>query len=283
MDNNTPESSCKKDNCRAYLWNYLLKGRADFIDESQKFLRFVVELAWAFVIAMIIRSFLLQPFIVPTGSMIPTILVGDFLFANKTAHGYTKYSFPLQMIPFEGRIMAEDPKVGDVIVFHNPLDDGKDYVKRCVARSGDRVQMKGGILHINGKPLPVKFVREFASSDHYGRVMMVKEYIETLPNGVEHPIYKIYPFDAPHYPSEKAKEYNNTQEFVVPEGHSFGMGDNRDNSVDSREPMQVGFVPDHNLIGKAVFRWMSIEDARWWAVWEWPWTIRYSRIGTFVK
>lgn len=268
---------CDKKDCKKHMWAYLLKGRADFIDESQKFLRFVVELAWAFVVAMIVRSFLFQPFIVPTGSMIPTVLVGDFLFANKTAYGYTKYSLPLQIIPFEGRIWATDPKVGDVIVFNNPLDGGKDYVKRCVARGGDRVQVKGGILHINGKPLPEKYVREFASTDHNGRVAMVKEYIETLPNGVEHPIHKRYPFDATNY------QYDNTEELTVPEGHSFGMGDNRDNSIDSREPRQVGFIPDTNLIGKAVFRWMSIEEARWWAVWEWPWTIRYSRIGTFVN
>lgn len=258
------------------MWRFIIKGKADFIDPSKKAYRFFVELAWAFVVAMTVRSFLIQPFIVPTGSMIPTVLVGDFLFANKTAYGYTKYSFPLQIFPFEGRVWAKDPEVGDVIVFNNPLDQGRDYVKRCVGKGGDKLQMIQGVLHINGKPLPLTYVREFADTDASGRVIMVKEYEETLPNGVKHPIHKRLPFGA-------NRAYDNTKEFVVPEGHFFGMGDNRDNSIDSREPAQVGYISGNLLVGKAVMRWMSIEDARWWAVWEWPWTIRYSRIGTVIR
>jgi signal peptidase I len=259
---------------RKIIWNYILKGHCDFIDESQKTLRFFVELAWAFVVAMIIRSFLFQPYIIPTGSMIPTILIGDFVFANKFSYGYTKHSFPLQIVPINGRVFAKDPEVGDVIVFNNPKDEGKDYTKRCVGKPGDRLQMKGGKLHINGKELPLEFVKEIPHTNSRGQVLLVKEYTETLPNGVKHPIYK---------ESFGDHRFDNTEEYVVPEGHFFGMGDNRDDSADTRCKEILGFIPGENLIGKVVLRWMSIEGARWWAVWEWPWTIRYSRILTWVN
>ncbi|MBP9752313.1 MAG: signal peptidase I [Proteobacteria bacterium] len=255
------------------MWRFILKGQCDFIHEEQKTARFFIELAWAFVVAMIIRSFLIQPFIIPTGSMIPTILIGDFVFVNKTAYGYTKHSFPLQMIPFEGRIFAKDPEVGDVICFNNPKDEGKDYTKRCVAKAGDRVQMKGGKLNINGKELALEFVKKIPHTNSRGKTLIVEEYIETLPNGVKHPIYK---------ESFGGHTFDETEELVVPEDHFFGMGDNRDDSADSRCEQILGFIPGKNLIGKIVLRWMSIEGARWWAVWEWPWTIRYSRIGTLV-
>lgn len=256
------------------IWRYILKGRFDFIDESKKSIRFVAELAWAFMVAMIIRSFLIQPFIIPTGSMIPTILIGDFIFANKFAYGYTKHSFPLSMVPIPDRIFKKDPVYGDVILFNNPKDEGKDYVKRCVGLPGDRVQVKGGILHINGKALSLELVREFPEADQNGRVHIVKEYIETLPNGVKHPIHKF---------GFNVSRFDNTEEFVVPEDHFFGMGDNRDNSLDSRSSEKVGFIPGKNLIGKGLLRWMSVEDARWWAFWEWPWTIRFKRIGTMIN
>lgn len=255
------------------MWRYILKGRSDFIDESKKSLRFIVELVWAFVVAMIIRSFLIQPFIIPTGSMIPTILIGDFIFANKYAYGYTKHSFPLQIIPIQDRLFAKNPEQGDIILFNNPKDEGKDYVKRCVGLPGDRIQMKEGVLHINGKALSMEFVKEFSQTDDFGHVSMVKEYTETLPNGVKHPIYK----------RGFNNRYDNTIEFIVPEDHFFGMGDNRDNSMDSREQDRVGFIPGKNLIGKGLMRWMSIEDARWWAFWEWPWTIRFNRIFTMLR
>lgn len=265
-----------KDEQKKIMWRFILKGRCDFFPENKPIKRNLAELSWALVVAMIIRSFLFQPFIIPTGSMIPTILVGDFIFANKYTYGYTKHSFPLGIVPIKGRVFAKDPEVGDVIIFNNPKDEGKDYVKRCIGRSGDRIQMIGGYLHINGKKLDLEFVKEHIQSDEQGRSYKVKEYIETLPNGVKHPIYKIF------FTTDPRDKYNNTPEFIVPEGHFFGMGDNRDNSMDSREQERVGFIPSENLMGRASVRWMSIENARWWAIWEWPWTIRYSRIGTAV-
>lgn len=241
---------------------------------------------WAFVAAMIIRTFLFQPYIIPSESMVPTLLVGDFLFASKYAYGYSKASFPLHMVPMESPkklpVINQNLKVGDVVLFNNPKDFdfkffghkyGKDYIKRLIGIPGDTIKMTDGQLIINGQPTQLKPDGEFHLNRN-GRTYVAKQYIETLPNGVEHPILKFGPFGA--------HRLDNTPEFTVPEGHYFMMGDNRDNSIDSRAPNYVGFVPENHIIGRASIRWFSVEDAKWWEIWNYPFTVRFSRIMTSI-
>ncbi len=227
----------------------------------------------AFFWAMVIRTFLYQPFNIPTGSMYPTLMVGDFLFVNKFTYGYSRYSFPFSPNVFSGRKMDSAPKLGDVVVFFNPKDRDLDYIKRLVGLPGDRIQVKEGILHINGQPVKLDRTDDYTWVDD-SRVRVVPQYIETLPNGVKHPILKTAEFGK--------GPLDNTEEFVVPEGHYFMMGDNRDHSKDSRVMEAVGFVPSQHLIGRADLLFFSTE-ARWWEPWSWLFGARYKRILNVIR
>ncbi len=222
---------------------------------------------YAVLIAMVVRTFAYEPFNIPSGSMIPTLLVGDYLFVSKFSYGYSRYSLPFGLPLFEGRIWAEEPERGDVIVFKLPRDNSTDYIKRLVGLPGDRVQMVGGVLHINGNPVGLQRIEDY---DDGG--LKVAQYIETLPNGVSHRILE----------RSDSERYDNTPEYVVPAGHYFMMGDNRDNSQDSRVPPEfqgVGFVPAENLIGRADILFFSTDgSARIWEFWKWPTATRFSRI-----
>jgi signal peptidase I len=183
-----------------------------------------------------------QPFIVPSGSMEPTLMVGDEIAAAKYAYGYSRYSAPFGLMPdFRGRILAQPPERGDVVVFALPRDPSQVYVKRVIGLPGDRVQMKDGVLFLNGEAVPRRQAGQVAISVD-GREVQGTKYVETLPNGRTHDIIKLA--DGP---------LDDTAEFVVPEHGYFMMGDNRDNSLDSRvgpEAGGVGFVPAENLIGR---------------------------------
>ncbi len=223
---------------------------------------------YAVVIALVVRTFAFEPFNIPSGSMIPTLLVGDYLFVSKYAYGYSRYSFPWSPPLFEGRILASAPERGDVIVFKLPRDNQTDYIKRLIGMPGDRVQVRGGLLHINGEPVKREEVGK-REVDRYFAKETYTEYRETLPNGRQHLIWEASDRD----------RLDDTPEFEVPAGHYFFMGDNRDNSTDSRVLSSVGFVPSQNLIGRAEFLFFSHnESASWWQVWRWPWVIRFSRI-----
>jgi signal peptidase I len=230
---------------------------------------------YAVVIAMAVRTFAYEPFNIPSGSMKPTLLVGDFLFVSKFSYGYTRYSLPWSLPLFDDRILKSEPERGDVVVFKLPSDTKQDYIKRLIGLPGDRIQVRGGILHINGEPVQREELgeREDPSGFGLGRVM---EYSETLPNGRQHLIWERRDDD----------DLDNTGEFVVPPDHYFFMGDNRDSSRDSRTP-QVGFVPAVNLIGRAEFLFFSHNShnssSRWWEVWRWPAVIRFSRIGRGIN
>ncbi len=223
---------------------------------------------YAVVIALFIRTVFAEPFSIPSGSMIPTLLVGDYLFVSKASYGYSKHSLPLSMPLIKGRIFYTEPERGDVIVFKLPSDNRTDYIKRLIGLPGDRIQMKAGRLYINGEMVERTFVERFVQRDSTGAAVRYDKYTETLPNGVKHTILEMSD-DMP---------YDNTSEFVVPEDHFFMMGDNRDNSMDSRV-LKIGFVPKVNLIGKAKFLFYSNDGtARWWEFWKWPMSVRWSRL-----
>lgn len=223
---------------------------------------------YAVVIALFIRTVFAEPFSIPSGSMIPTLLVGDYLFVSKASYGYSKHSLPLSIPLIKGRIFYTEPKRGDVIVFKLPSDNRTDYIKRLIGLPGDRIQMKAGRLYINGEMVERTFVERFVQRDSTGAAVRYDKYTETLPNGVRHTILEMSD-DMP---------YDNTSEFVVPEDHFFMMGDNRDNSMDSRV-LKIGFVPKVNLIGKAKFLFYSNDGtARWWEFWKWPMSVRWSRL-----
>ena len=219
-------------------------------------------------LALTFRSFLFEPFNIPSGSMIPTLKVGDYLFVSKFSYGYSRYSFPFGIIPFNGRVLASEPERGDVVVFRQPRNESVAFIKRVVGLPGDEIAVRRGVLHINGTPVTRRHSEEGTATDGIS-VRKFDEYVETLPEGSEHRIREM----------TDAGILDNTPVFVVPEGHFFMMGDNRDNSNDSRTG-SVGMVPSENLIGKAQFLFFSHNgSARWWQVWKWPFAIRYSRIG----
>ena len=227
---------------------------------------------YAALIAVFIRTFLYEPFNIPSGSMIPTLLVGDYLFVSKFSYGYSNYSFPLSPSLFSGRIFGSLPQRGDVAVFRLPRDPSVDYIKRIVGLPGDAIQMKSGHLYINGKELPRDPSGTFTAEGD-GPPMVLKRYIETMPDGVKHPILKASD-DGP---------LDNTDVYHVPPGYVFGMGDNRDDSLDSRVLDAVGYIPVANLVGKAEIIFFSIDSRYpWWEVWEWPFEIRWGRLLQLV-
>lgn len=214
---------------------------------------------WALVIAGVFRTLFFQPFWIPSGSMKDTLLIGDFLFVNKMAYGYSRYSCPFGLCPFSGRILGSEPARGDVVVFRHPVT-GADFIKRVIGLPGDRVQMRGGVLFINDREAvqtpagtfeeiferqgPVGILPQCKNAGvGFGAVCIKDRYIEQLPDGPSHSILDI-----------RVSRLDDTPVYTVPEGHYFFMGDNRDNSTDSRVSQAasgVGFVPFENLIGRA--------------------------------
>lgn len=219
--------------------------------------------AWAITIAVAVRSFAYEPFHIPSGSMAPTLLVGDFLFVSKASYGYSRFSLPFGLGPAGGRVWYDEPRRGDIAVFRKPSDPSVDYIKRIVGLPGDRVQMRGGALHLNDRPVERRRVDDYAYVDSRGRNYPARQYVETLPNGVS---YRT--LDA-----AGSTRGDDTEAFTVPEGHFFVMGDNRDNSQDSRVLGRVGYIPAENLIGRAEVMFISV-DGRFWEFWNW-------RLGRF--
>ncbi len=244
-------------------------------EQGESWLETAKTIVYALLIALVIRTLLFQPFNIPSASMENTLLVGDYLFVEKFAYGYSRYSFPLGAWPvggyFHGRLFESQPSRGDVVVFKLPSDNSTDYIKRLIGLPGDRIQMLGGVLYLNGKAVPKIRVADYLETDDYGGVHHIPRFREALPGGKTY-----FVLDRVDGSNE-----DNTDVFIVPPGHYFMMGDNRDNSNDSR--MDVGYVPAENLVGKAEFRFFSIDgSAQWWEFWKWPWAIRYSRMFTFV-
>lgn len=233
----------------------------------------------ALILALIVRTLLFQPFNIPSGSMKDTLLIGDYLFVSKFSYGYSRFSLPFSPNIFSGRITGfwgGLPQRGDIAVFKLPRDESTDYIKRVIGLPGDRIQMVNGVLTINGQAVARQRLPDIVTKDALGTERRVGRWKETLPNGVS---YETLDLDPNGY-------WDRTDVYTVPPGHYFMMGDNRDNSTDSRvSPEQggVGYVPLDNFVGRAEVIFFSVEEgARAWEVWRWPWTVRFERLFKFL-
>lgn len=236
---------------------------------------------YAVFIAVVVRTFLYEPFNIPSGSMKPTLLIGDYLFVSKFAYGYSRHSLPFSPPVGGGRVFGSLPERGDVAVFKLPSDNRTDYIKRIVGLPGDRIQVKGGVLFVNDIEVPRAPLDDFLDDDG-NSVSPIKRYEETMPvfpdsdDRTEAVRYHVL-----DWKSDGRGDYDNTDVFTVPEDHVFAMGDNRDNSLDSRA--KVGFVPLENLVGRAEIIFFSTNgSARFWEIWKWPITIRYGRLFNLI-
>ncbi len=238
--------------------------------QKNEYLSFINTLAIALFCAAIIRSFLFEPFHIPSGSMKPNLLVGDYVIVTKYSYGYSRYSFPFGINFFEGRKIfgeSNQPKRGDIIVFRYPKDPSINYIKRLIGLPGDRIQMRDGAVYINDKKVEKSADGIFIDEQENGLPIAIDKHQETLPEGK-----KVTTLDL-----IQGAPQDDTGIYQVPQGHYFMMGDNRDNSQDSRFSAQVGFVPEENLVGKARFIFFSI-DKPVWKFWNWNSSIRFSRI-----
>ena len=250
---------------------------------------FPVFLLKLVAIVVIFRSFIFSPFNIPSESMLPRLLDGDYLLAAKWPYGYSKYSMPFSLPVIPGRIFASQPERGDVVIFKAPPLNDTDYIKRVIGVPGDTVQMVAGVIHLNGKPVRKDKIADFivpvspntpcASirfEDRAGDGTLVcryPRYRETLPGGRSYEVLDL-----------GLTPQDDTAPVVVPEGHIFLMGDNRDNSQDSRFPAQpgggIGLVPQDNLVGKAtIVMWSTDGSVEWLKPWTWFTAARWNRIG----
>lgn len=242
------------------------------MQEEESFTDTLKTILYAIIIAVLIRTFLFEPFKIPSGSMYPTLYVGDFLFVSKYTYGYSKHSLPFSLPLFEGRIWQDTPQRGDVVVFKFPQDNRTDYIKRVIGLPKDKIKLQNGRLYINDELVNRQEIEDFVIRDPRGNAERYHQYIETLPEGVKHKILEISDYE----------QEDNVDELTVPEGYIFVMGDNRDRSNDSR--VDVGFVPLENLVGKARFLFFSQNpDEAWYKPWLWPRKIRWKRLFNSIK
>jgi len=254
-------------------------------EKSEGFGEIIRTIIYALLIALVFRIFLFQPFSIPSSSMKSTLLIGDYLFVSKYAYGYSRHSIPFSPPLFEGRIWFTPPKRGDVIVFKNRNDENKDYIKRLIGLPGDKIRVKQGLLHIDGAAVAVQEVEPFVEPLELGgggrhqaclrddviegeKVCIKERALETLPNGVEHFILNA---------NTNRGGADNTKVYEVPAGHYFFMGDNRDNSGDSRS-YKVGMVPEEDLIGRAEIIFLSSDGSPFI-----PWKWRFSRFFDLIN
>ena len=220
----------------------------------------VRTILYALALAMVLRFTIAQPFRIPSGSMQPTLEVGDYIVVTKWSYGYGRYSFaPLEGLLPEGRLFGSAPRRGEVVVFRPTPEPNRDFIKRLIGMPGDRIQMIDGLLHINGLAVERESLGEVAFENEDGMIEPVQAYRETLPDGASYTTF-----------DRAITELDNTREFVVPEGHYFMMGDDRDNSADSRVLGVVGYVPFDNLVGPAQFTVVSFNNAT--SIFQ-PWTL----------
>jgi signal peptidase I len=232
---------------------------------------------YALMIALVLRVIFFQPFTIPSASMEPNLYEGDYIIVSKFAYGWSRNSIPFSPPLFKGRILERTPDRGDIIVFKLPRDGHTDYIKRLVGLPGDHIQVIGGVLHINGKVIPRKYLGAEPEDVGAGFMRNVARYQETFPSGRTFTTNDFGP-DGP---------LDNTDVYVVPQGEYFFMGDNRDNSLDSRVAPSdngVGFVPAENLVGRADIILMSWnKGAALFKPWTWVTKIRLSRFGHLLK
>jgi signal peptidase I len=258
----------------------MMTDRAETASEKASgvndFVEIVKTVAYALLIALFLRVLFFQPFTIPSASMEPTLLEGDYIIVSKFSYGYSRHSIPFSPPLFKGRIMERSPERGDIIVFKLPRDGRTDYIKRLIGLPGDRVQMRQGRLWVNGKEVVDKELPPVMIDSGYGFTRNVQRFQETLPGGRTFITYDFGPDG----------DVDNTPTFVVPEGHYFFMGDNRDNSLDSRVPAEigVGFVPAENLVGKAQIILLSWNPgASLFKPWTWVMNARPSRFFNILQ
>ncbi|MBR6663393.1 MAG: signal peptidase I [Alphaproteobacteria bacterium] len=242
------------------------------MEKEESFVDTIKTVVYAILIAMLIRTLWFEPFKIPSGSMYPTLFVGDYLFVSKYTYGYSRHSLPWSIPLFEGRIWSDAPQRGEVVVFKYPRDNRTDYIKRVIGMPGDKIKLEQGRLYINGELVKREQIEDFVMRNDMGNAERYRQYIETLPGGTKHRILEI-----------SDHEYNDDfEEVEIPQGMYFMMGDNRDRSDDSR--VNVGFVPVENLVGKARFLFFSHNvDEAWYKPWTWPKKIRWSRLFDKIK
>ena len=240
--------------------------------------KFIVEnlktLFYALIVALIIRSFLFQPFYIPSSSMEPNLLIGDRLFVSKYSYGYSRHSLPFSPMILDKRILAHKPSAGDVIVFKTPSDDRTDYVKRLIGIPGDKIQIIGGNLHINENKVEKVRIENLFNVSCGKEFIDVNFYRETLPNGRSYiTVYK------------KNGSMQNTDVYIVPKDHYFFLGDNRDCSKDSRFLSSVGYVNFNNFVGKAqiIFFSNNEKDGSFYNLWNWGKSLRTARFFDKIK
>ncbi len=223
---------------------------------------------FAVVIAMLIRTFLFEPFRIPSASMYPNLYIGDLLFVSKSSYGYSKHSFPFSFAGFDGRIWQDKPQRGDIAVFKFPQDNKTDYIKTVIGLPGDKIRLEYGRLYINNKRVEREEVSNFVLSNKDGSVEKFIKYAEVLPEGKTHNILE----------SSDRDVVDNVPEVIVPADNYFVMGDNRDRSDDSR--MSVGFVPIENFVGRANLIFFSYDPnvGAWYMPWTWGKKVRWNRI-----
>ena len=236
------------------------------------FIELLKTVFFAVLIALIVRSCAFEPFNIPSGSMKPTLLVGDYLFVSKFSYGYSRYSLPggFPILPSH-RLLYTSPERGDVAVFRKPSDPSTDYIKRIVGLPGDTIQVVNGLLHINGIPVERELKGDFVETTVFGTTERTQVFSETLPNGVKTLILE----------DSDNRLLDNTRVYTVPTDYFFAMGDNRDNSQDSRVE-SVGFIPRENLIGRAEILFFSVNGSAW-KVWNWPKSVRWERLFDRIK
>jgi len=223
----------------------------------------------AILIALILRSFAFEPFSIPSGSMKPTLLEGDYLFVSKYSFGYSKHSFPMSFPPFSGRLFGKHPERGDVAVFRYTQNTKIDYIKRIIGLPGDKIQIKNGILFINGNEVQRSYKGTWRAKDRHNVMHTYDKYEEKIS---EKFIYNV--LDA-----SPNGMLDNTGIYIVPKDHFFAMGDNRDQSSDSRILNKLGYVPFENLIGRAQIIFYSRDRSKtFWKLWLWPSSVRLERI-----
>jgi len=243
----------------------------DYFDKfnSKKLIK---DLIYAFFFASLIRTFLYEPFVIPSGSMLPNFLVGDRLIVEKFTYGYNKYSFPLNAFPVTQKFLVKDmPDYGESVVFRMPEHNNEHYIKRVIGKSGDVIEMKNGIVFINKKPNKQKFIQE-APMEIMNMSIKAYLYLEEDQNGKKYYIYRL---------SKKGNmPEDNMAPIRIPEGHYFMMGDNRNNSKDSRFAY-MGFVPFEQIVGKAKIVFFS-SDGDFYEIWKWKSDMKFNRIGKIV-
>jgi len=219
------------------------------------------------LLALFFRSFIYEPYTIPSGSMKPNLLIGDYLFVAKYPYGFSRYSLPFGPNIFSGRIAQfKEPKRGEIVIFKPPHDLSINYVKRLIAVPGDKVALIGGEVYLNDQKLSRIYLNNYI--DDNGEIL--KRYVEFLPSGESYDILK----------TSRGTALDNFGPITVPEGMYFFLGDNRDNSNDSRA--EVGLVPAENLIGKAHLIFFSTPDSLW-KIWHWPFSLRYDRLVRVIN